>query len=52
MQVTKGAKSEAAKVADRGEAEQYELWRKAMITAGLSLDMPGARCTRGVPESR
>lgn len=45
MQVTKGDKSEAAKVADRGEAEQYELWRRAMIKAGLSLDMPA----RGVP---
>ena len=45
MQVTKGDKSEAAKVADRGEAEQYELWRQAMVKAGLSLDMPA----RGVP---
>ena len=41
MQATKGAKTEAAKQADHGEAEQYEAWRQAMITAGLSLDMAG-----------
>lgn len=45
MQVTKGAKTAAAKQADHGSLEQYELWRQAMGTAGFSVDMPA----RGVP---
>ena len=52
MQVTKGGKSEAAKVADRGEAEQYELWRQSHDHGRTVSRHAGARCTRGVPESR
>jgi len=40
MQATKGPKSEAAKIADRGSAEQYGLVRDAMERDGLKLDMP------------
>ena len=40
MQATKGAKSEAAKLADMGKLDQYELWHQSMKNAGLSIDMP------------